>query len=98
MIYVIATLNIKPGTAADVFKAAGPCIEATRLEPGCISYDLNQSLTDEDIVVFVERWKSREDLQQHFTRPHMAVWREKGGEFIVGRKVEIIHPEKVEEL
>lgn len=98
MIYVVATLTIKPGTNADLLEAAKPCIEGTRNEPGCISYDLNQSQTDKNTMVFVERWESRDALQSHFTAPHMAVWREKGAQYIVGRKVEIIHPEKIETL
>ena len=36
--------------------------KATRLEPGCISYDLNVSTSDPLRVTFVERWESREAL------------------------------------
>jgi len=98
MIYVIATLTIKPGTSADVFAAAGPCIEGTRNEAGCLSYELNQSLTDENTLVFIERWKSRADLDQHFKQPHMDEWRKKGAQYIDGRKIEIIDPANVEIL
>ena len=98
MIYVVATLSIKPGTAADVLAAADPCIEATRNEAGCLSYDLSQSMTDESTLVFVERWKSRADLDLHFKQPHMAVWREKGAQYIDSRKIEIIEAEEVETL
>ncbi|MCP4074233.1 MAG: antibiotic biosynthesis monooxygenase [Hyphomicrobiales bacterium] len=98
MIYVIATLAIKPGTLADVTVAVGPCIEATRNEAGCLSYDLNQSLTDENTLVFVEKWKSRADLDQHFKQPHMVEWREKGAQYIDGRNIEIIDAADVEIL
>ncbi len=98
MIYVIATLTIKPDTRADILAAAGPCIEGTRNEAGCLSYDLNQSLTDENTLVFIERWKSREDLNQHFKQPHMVEWREKAAQYIEGRNIEIIDPAEVESL
>ena len=98
MIYVIATLSIKPGTVAQLFGLAQPCIDATRNEPGCISYDLNQSLSDENRLVFVESWKSREDLNQHFKQPHMITWRQQGAQFIVDRKIEIIDVASVEVL
>jgi quinol monooxygenase YgiN len=98
MIYVVATLTIKPQTVVNVIAAARPCIEATRKESGCISYDLNQSMSDDDTLVFVERWESRGDLDQHFKQPHMAVWREIGAQYIVDRKIEIIHPADVEVL
>lgn len=98
MIYVIATITIKKGTAAQVIAAAKPCIASTRAEAGCISYDLNQDVENENVLTFVERWKSREDLELHFKQPHMAVWREAGGQYIVDRKIEIIHADKIEEI
>ena len=56
MIYLIATLTIKPGSMPAIMEGVMPCIEATRKETGCISYDLFQSTTDENTLVFVERW------------------------------------------
>lgn len=98
MIYVIATINIKLGTASQVIEAAMPCIIATRKEAGCIFYDLNQAVEDENTLTFVEQWKTREDLEQHFKQPHMAVWREAGGHYITDRKIQIIHADKIEEI
>ena len=98
MIYLIATLTLKPGSRETVIEAAKPCIEATRKEPGCIRYDLNADVLLEDQLVFVEQWKTREDLDLHFQQPHMAVWREAGGPYIVERTIEVVHPEQVEQL
>ncbi len=96
MIYVIATLRVKPEKLSRLLDAARTVIAATRKEDGCIFYDLHQSVTDPDQVVFVERWTSREALAKHFEQPHMAVWRAAGAECILERKVEIIAPEHVE--
>ena len=98
MIFVIATLQMKPGSLDDLLEAAKPCIEATRKEAGCISYDFNQSLTNENQLVFVESWKSRADLDAHFKEPHMAVWREKGAQYLEGRSIQIIDAAGVETL
>ena len=49
-----------------------PLIEETHKEPGCISYALHQDNSDPDTLVLVERWKSQEDLDAHFTMPYMA--------------------------
>ncbi len=98
MIYLVATLKIEPGSKDKVLAAARPCIAATRQEKGCISYDLHQSLSDENTLVFVERWETREALDGHFTQPHMLAWREAGGPYFLDRKIEIIHPDKVVEL
>ena len=90
MIYLIATLKIEPGSLPKFIDAAKTCIEATRQEPGCISYDLVQSQTDEDTLMFVERWENQEALDGHFNAPHFKVWREAGGSYFLDRKIEII--------
>lgn len=96
MIFVVATLHIRPGTAAKVVEVAKPCIEATRKEKGCISYDIHQSQTDPNTLVFVERWEARENLAGHLQEPHFKAWRAGSAEFIVDRKIEIITPAKVD--
>lgn len=98
MIYVIATVKIRPGSFDAVREAAMPCIEATREEPGCELYDMNLSVSNSQRLVFVERWKSRDDLEKHFSTPHMKKWRELAAPHIVERTIEIISPERVETL
>ena len=71
---------------------------ATRAEPGCVIYDLNGSVTNSNRVVFVEQWKSRDDLEAHFTRPHMKVFRDATASLVESRTVEVIHPERIETL
>lgn len=90
MIYLVATLTIKPGSLPDFIDAARTCIEATRQEPGCISYDLHQSQTDENTLVFVERWEDQASLDGHFNAEHFKVWREAGGPYFLSRKIEIV--------
>lgn len=96
MIYLIATLHIKPGSLPTIMEAVAPCIEATRKETGCISYDLVQSLTDENTLMFVERWTDKEALNAHFHEPHLIAWREAGEPLFVSRKIEIIESANVE--
>jgi quinol monooxygenase YgiN len=98
MIYLIATLKIRPGTAAEVAAAAAPCIEGTRREPGCVSYDLHASLTDPATLVFVERWKTQADIDAHMKMPHFLAWREKAKDLILGRELEIITPADVKKM
>lgn len=95
MIYLIATLKIKPGSLPAILEGVAPCIEGTRKEPGNISYDLHQSVTDENTLVFVERWEDRASLEAHFETPHLIAWREAGEQFFLDRKIEIITPEDV---
>ena len=98
MIYVVATLTIKPGSLDAIVPAARACIAETVKEKGCISYDLHASLTEPETLVFVERWETREDLTAHSKRPHLAAWREASTPHLLSRRIEIIHPQKVEEF
>ena len=98
MLFVIATLTIKPGTLDEVVAAATPCLEGTRKEEGCISYDLHVAVDDETKLVFVERWESREALKAHFSAPHLVAWRDAGAPYVTARRIEIIEDGKVEVL
>lgn len=96
MIYVIATVNLKPGTVDAFAAAAAPCLTGTRAEEGNISYDLHRREGAANTVVFVERWESRDHLKAHFSAPHMLVYREATKEMVLDRKIEIIEPAKVD--
>lgn len=97
MIYVIATLTTKPGGADALREPAKACIAETLKEKGCIAYELFQSLGEPDKLVFVEKWETRDDLTAHSKQPHLKVWRDASGPHLVSRKIEIVHPDKVEE-
>lgn len=96
MIYVVATLTIKPGSAETLKAAVQSAIVATRAEKGCVSYDLLHSASDPETMIFVERWETRADLTAHSKSAHLARWREASRPHIVRRVIEIVHPEKTE--
>lgn len=98
MIYVVATLVIKPGSLDALRAPAAACVAATRAEQGCIAYELFHSLSDPEKLVFVERWETREALTAHSKQPHLAAWREASAPYLVSRVIEIIHPERIEEF
>jgi len=97
VIYVVATLTIKPETRAEFIAAATACIKETRKEPGNIAYDLHESVTDHTKMVFVEQWESAEALVPHRGAEHMKAF----GRVVVKcitqpPRIEVITPEKVE--
>jgi len=97
MVYVIATLTVKPEMKADLFSAAKDCIAAARQEDGCISYELFESTTDPNRVVFVEQWQSAECLPLHSKSDHMKAFGRVAIKcFAAPVQVQIITPEKVE--
>lgn len=98
MIYVIATLTIKPGSLEALRAPAAACVAETRKEKGCISYELFASMDDPEKLVFVERWDTREDLTAHSKQPHLAAWRDASAPHLVERRLEIVHPERIEQF
>jgi quinol monooxygenase YgiN len=97
VIYVVATLTIKPETRAELIAAAKTVIGITRKEKGCILYDLHESTTDPARFVFVEQWETMEDLMAHGGNEHMKPWRKVVKECMTApTRIEIITPEKVD--
>ena len=98
MIFVIATLHIHPEKRASFLEDARSVIAHTVKEEGCLSYDLNSSITEPNTFVFVERWTTRDALAAHFQTAHLDEWRRVSADYLVERRVEVVHPERVEEL
>jgi len=99
MIYVVATSQVKPESRDAFIKGAKECIEATRKEKGCLSYDGHVSVNNPNLYVGVERWETRDDLNAHGKAPHMKVWREYSSQMKTAPTViEIISDGKVEKL
>lgn len=96
MIYVFATLTIKPDTLEHLREPARICREATLKEDGCMAYDLHLDIANPERLVFVEKWETREALTAHSKSAHVAAWREASAPYLVERRIEIVHPEKVE--
>ena len=96
MIYVVATIHTQPGKAPELIAGARACIDGTRREDGCISYDYVQDTERPDIVMVIERWASQEAIAAHFKMPHLNDWREKRKPLVQSIKVEIITAQKVE--
>jgi quinol monooxygenase YgiN len=97
VIYVIATLTVKPEARAELIAAATACIAATRKEPGNIAYDLHESVTDPSKLVFVEQWETVEALVPHRGTDHMKTFGRVVVKCIVAPPlIEVITPAKVE--
>jgi len=97
LIYVVATLTIKPEMRAELIAAAKACIADTRKEAGNIAYDLHESVTDPTKLVFVEQWDNAEALMPHRKAEHMKTF----GRVVVNclaapPKIEVITPANVE--
>jgi quinol monooxygenase YgiN len=68
---VVATFQARPGKEADLRAALISLLAPTRKEPGCISYDVHQSVDDPAKFLFHENWQSKEALDRHMRSPHL---------------------------
>jgi quinol monooxygenase YgiN len=97
LIYVVATLTVKPDMRAELIAAAKLSIAATRQEPGNIAYDMHESVTDPTRMVFVEQWETAEALGPHGKSDHMrAFGRVAVNCMAAPPRIEIITPAKVD--
>ena len=97
VIYVVATLTVKPETRAEFIAAATACIKETRKEPGNIAYDLHESVTDPSKMVFVEQWESADALVPHRGAEHTKTFGRVAVTCISAPpKIEVITPAKVD--
>ena len=97
MIYVVATLTVKQEARAELIAAAKQSIAATRKEPGNISYDMYESVTEPTRIVFVEQWENAEALVPHRAAEHMKAFGRIAVRCMAAPpRIEIITPAKVE--
>lgn len=74
MIVVTAKITAQPGKRNNIISKAKDLIESTRLESGCISYNLYSSTEDDDVLVMLEQWKNQEVLDTHMQTEHFKAF------------------------
>lgn len=89
-VVVVSINTAKPGQEARLEAAMRALIEPTRHDPGFIQYDLHRDLDDPATLVFVERWASRELLNQHLKTPHIQAFRAQAGELLAAKTLRIL--------
>ncbi len=75
MIIVAGTITIDPADVDAMRDAAAKMMAATHEEPGNIEYVFSVNVADPGSITVFEVWESLEDLENHFTLPHMAEFR-----------------------
>lgn len=72
VIHVIARHWARADTIDDIREALVALIEPTRAEPGCLRYELLQSLDDPAEFTFVETFESDAAFALHAAAPYIA--------------------------
>ena len=77
MIVIAGTVPVRPDRRAEAVRVAVAMAEATRAEPGCVTYRFAADL------VF-EEWEDEAALARHFATAHMAAFRRALPELVAG--------------
>ncbi len=94
MIHVIATITVKPGRRGDFLGEFRRMMPTTLAEDGCLAYAPTvdvaggvhpaQVPTRPEVVTIVERWRDLDALRAHLAAPHMAAYRARVSDLVVG--------------
>ena len=69
---IVATIEAVPEATELVRSELLKLVLPTRLEAGCLQYDLHQDNTNPAVFLFYENWESRELWQAHMNSDHIA--------------------------
>ena len=101
MIYVIASIQLKPGTRDAFLAEFHRLVPKVRAENGCLDYgptvdaqtDIAAQVPNrDDVVTIVEQWESLDALKAHLAAPHMAEYRGNVKDYVVGSTLQILQP------
>lgn len=79
---IIAVATAKPGREGELLKLQEKLVEATLKEDGCLRYELNRSLDDPRIAIFVETWETEEKWRAHMEGAALGAFRAAGGDLV----------------
>lgn len=73
----IARIKIKADRVKDFLSYVSTLAELTRMEKGCLFYELYQMEDDETIFFFIEEWSYENDLHLHLQSVHVKEFEER---------------------
>ncbi|WBM74831.1 putative quinol monooxygenase [Saprospira grandis] len=80
---IVAQLEVKAEKVEFIKEELFKLVKATRLEEGCIVYDLNQDFKDPNSFLIYELWESRALWEQHMQSEHLLAYREAAADALV---------------
>ncbi|MFC0522138.1 putative quinol monooxygenase [Pontibacillus salicampi] len=85
-ISITAVFTPKEGKADALQSELKKAQKASRQEPGCLQYDLHQSI-DDDTLVLHELYENNEAVQQHINSEHYQEYRKNTEDLLASRNV-----------
>lgn len=69
MVIVSGSVTARPDTVAEVEALCLAHVRRSRTEPGCLMHSVHRDVENEHRFVFLEHWRSLDDLHRHFAVP-----------------------------
>lgn len=82
MTVLIAHTRVKPELLEQAIADSIANRDASNQEPGCIEFGIFQQPDDPCHIIFVEKWRDREALEEHFGTPHFAAFVQAAGTWL----------------
>ncbi|MDC0273549.1 MAG: putative quinol monooxygenase [Planctomycetaceae bacterium] len=100
MIHVVAQITLKPGCRSDFLAEFHQLVPLVHAEEGCLEYGptidaetpVDAQVTDDNLVVVVEKWESISHLEAHLVADHMQAYREQVKDMVVETSLQILSP------
>jgi len=99
MIYVIATIQVRPQAREPMLRELAAITPEVRQEDGCLEYraavDLSSGLPRQvpmrpDVVSVIESWRDFAALNLHLTAPHMTQFRKRIADLVISTSLQIL--------
>ena len=71
MITVQSTFHLRQESKAEALRLMKNMVQLSRQEPGCLSYEYFEGITEPTRVILLQEWESPEYLEEHFQTEHM---------------------------
>ena len=84
MIVIAGSVRVKAEKREAAVRAALTMAEATRAEPGCLTYRFSADLADPTTFLIFEEWEDDEALARHFASAHMEAFRRAIPDLVAG--------------
>lgn len=99
MLVVAGHIEFDPTATERAREACAAMMAATHEEPGNLAYVFSIDVADPGRMHIFECWESQQDLDAHFTLPHMAAFQAVVPELgVTGMKIDKYHVSSVEPM
>ncbi len=91
MVTVLAKLVAKDGKAELLKPLLEGLLSPTRIEQGCVQYDLHQDVANPETFYFYEVWETSDDLKKHGESSHIQTMRRQASDFLLSTELSFLN-------